>query len=216
MSHRATDFNPKTPRRAEQPRRAFAFPAEPGRRSEPEPITPVVQKPQAPKGVYVRLPRPGLKVLAAIVAIVVAVAAVVIFVARPGGHDPLPADIKKEANFTLYYPKKVPEGFHFDNALYDASTHVVTYDYTTNDGNKLYFSLQPKPSNFNFDNFNKKQLSGAHQTDTPIGAATIGILQQETVSSVVTDKTWVLISAGEKVSLDQLEQVSKSLTPVDR
>jgi hypothetical protein len=151
-----------------------------------------------------------------VIVVVAVITGAVIFVVRNSQHDPLPADVKQEANFALYYPKEVPSGFHFDQAKYDASTRVVTYDYTTSDGNKLYFSLQPKPAKFNFDNFNKKQLAGAHQTETPVGTATIGILQQETVSSVVTDKTWIIISAGEKVSLDQLDQVSRSLAPVGR
>lgn len=173
-------------------------------------------KPKLPRELRIRLPsfRPVLVVISTVVVIIIVGIVVFVFQGRAG--DPLPAGVKQEANFTLYYPKKLPAGFHFDKAIYDSSTKVVTYDYVTDTGNKLYFSLQPKPEGFNFDEFNKKQLAGAHQTSTPIGMATIGILQQATVSSVVTDKTWILISAGEKISLDQLEQVSKSLAPVDR
>jgi hypothetical protein len=163
----------------------------------------------------IRPPRLSRKLLIIPVAIVVIAGTAILFT-RGSQPDPIPADIKQQADFTLYYPKKLPADFHFDEAKYDASSRVVTYDYSTKEGNKLYFSLQPKPSGFNFDDFDKKQLSGAHQTDTPIGTATIGILQQETVSSVVADKTWVLISGGEKISLDQLEQVSKSLAPASK
>lgn len=170
--------------------------------------------PESKKELRIRLP--GFRFVAVTVGILVVIVIAVItgLVLHGRSRDPLPADIKQEAGFRLYYPEQVPAGFHFDEAKYDSSAKVVTYDYTNTDGNKIYFSLQPKPANFNFNDFNKKQLSGAHQIDTPSGTATIGILQQETVSSVVTDKSWVLISAGEKVSLDQLEQVSKSLTPV--
>jgi hypothetical protein len=125
--------------------------------------------------------------------------------------DPLPKSVKEQAHFPLYYPTKVPPKFRFDSAAYDASANVVTYDYSTPDGGKIFFSLQPKPSNFNFDDFRKKQLSGAHQVSIPLGTATIGVLQGQTVSSVVTDKTWILIGSGEKVSIDQLEKVSQSL-----
>lgn len=171
-------------------------------------------KPELTRELRIRLPNfRSILAIISMVAVIIIVG-IVVFVFQGRAQDPLPADVKQEANFTLYYPRKLPAGLHFDKAIYDSSTRVVTYDYATDIGNKLYFSLQPKPEGFNFDDFNKKQLSGAHQTSTPVGVATIGILQQETVSSVVTDKTWILISAGEKISLDQLEQVSKSLTPV--
>ena len=172
------------------------------------------ENPKPVRELRIRLPGTRFLVVAAgLMAVVIIVVILGLFL-HGRSHDPLPAAIKKEANFTLYYPKQLPPGFHFDEAKYDPSTKVVTYDYTNSAGNKIYFSLQPKPANFNFDAFNKKQLSGAHQIDTPVGTATIGILEQETVSSVVTDKTWLLIGAGEKVSLDQLEQASKSLAAV--
>lgn len=217
MPRRVTDLNRIPARQPEKPRRTFAFPVEP-RRSQygPESLASVrpLEEPNKRRELRIPLPRLGSrKLLVPAMALIVVMAGATVFFARDSQHDPIPASIKQKAGFTLYYPKSLPAGFHFDEASYDPSTKVVTYDYATNGGNKLYFSLQPKPSSFNFDNFNKKQLSGAHQTSTPIGTATIGILQQETVSSVVTDKTWIIISAGEKINLDQLEQVSKSLTP---
>jgi hypothetical protein len=133
-----------------------------------------------------------------------------------GHNDPLPEKIKREANFTLYYPTKVPSGFRFDEVAYDSSTKVVTYDYSTIDGDKIFFSLQPKPRNFNFNDFNKKQISGASQISTPLGTATLGVLQKQTLSSIVTDKTWILIGAGQNVNLQQLEQVTQSLVPASR
>ena len=172
--------------------------------------------PRTPRELRIRLPRFRPVILTAGVIALALVISVAAIVAHGRSHDPLPADIRQEAGFTLYYPAHVPTGFRFDEAKYDPSAKVVTYDYANADGNKIYFSLQPKPANFDFNDFNKKQLSGAHQIDTPVGTATIGILQPETVSSVVTNKTWILISAGEKVSLDQLEQASKSLTAVNR
>jgi hypothetical protein len=128
--------------------------------------------------------------------------------------DPLPVKIKQEANFPLYYPTKVPTGFRFDEAAYDTETQVVSYDYSTIDGSKIFFTLQPKPANFDFNKFNNKQISGGTQIATKFGMATVGVLQKQTVSSIVTDKTWILVGSGEKVNIQQLEQISQDLAEV--
>lgn len=215
MSQRVTNINRTPAIQPEKPRKVFAFPAEPSVHSQPEPELPTEPAKTSGK-VRIRLLRLDRKLLLVVPVVIVFIAGAAILLTGNSQPDPIPVNIKQEADFTLYYPQKLPAGFRFDEAKYDASTRVVTYDYVADGGNKLYFSLQPKPTGFNFDNFDKEQLSGAHQTDTPIGTATIGILQQETVSSVVADKTWILISAGEKISLDQLEQVSKSLAPAKK
>jgi hypothetical protein len=146
-----------------------------------------------------------------VLAVVIIIVVVITLIVSKTPPDPLPESVKSKANFTLYYPTSIPAGFHFDEAAYDPSTHVVTYDYTTSEGDKLYFSLQPKPGNFDFNNFYKKQLSGTIQTSTPLGIANIGVLQKETVSSIVANKTWIIIGAGGNVNIALLEQVSKSL-----
>jgi hypothetical protein len=183
----------------------------------PPPSRPKIQpeRPATPRKreVTLRLPGPKLMVLMLIAVCLVGVGAFMV-VTRLNRHDPLPANIKCQANFPLYYPTKVPAGFRFDEAAYDPETHVVTYDYSTVDGNKVYFSLQPKPAHFNFNDFNKKQISGGSQVSTSIGTATVGVLQKQTVSSLVTDKTWILIGAGGKINISQLTQISQSMAPV--
>jgi hypothetical protein len=124
--------------------------------------------------------------------------------------------VKEQASFPLYYPTDLPKGFRFDQAAFDASVNVLTYDYSTVDGNRIYFSLQPKPKKSDYDRFSKKQLTGPSQIETQVGQATIGVLQGQTVSSVLTDKTWILITSGENVNLQQLEQVSQSLRAVKK
>ena len=159
---------------------------------------------------------PRLRILlgvAAVICAAIAATAILVVSLHKSQHDPLPANIKQEASFPLYYPTKVPNGFHFDQAAYDSSTKVITYDYSTVNGNKIFFSLQPKPAHFNFDDFNNKQITGASQVTTPLGTATVGVLQKQTVSSIVTKDTWILIGAGTHVNLQQIEQVSQNLTP---
>jgi hypothetical protein len=167
-----------------------------------------------PRELRIKIPRFSLKLVIICVVVICVVGGGIFFALNRSGHDPLPYTVKQQAHFQLYYPTFVPDGFRFDEAAYDPSTKVVTYDYSTINGNRIYFSLQPKPAGFNFDKFNKKQLTGTSQVATPLGTATVGVLQEQTVSSIVTDKTWIIISSGEKVSLDQLQQVSKSLKPV--
>lgn len=171
-------------------------------------------EPRRPRELRIRLPQFRLKTLLVLAVIACLAGIAALFLISNSSRDPFPESVKQQAHFPLYYPTELPEGFRFDQAAYDASVNVMTYDYSTPDGNRIYFSLQPKPKKFDFDRFNKKQLTGTSQVETPVGTATVGVLQEQTVSSVVTDKTWVLITSGEKVSLQQLQQVSQSLRPV--
>lgn len=126
-------------------------------------------------------------------------------------EDPIPSSIKQKVGFSLYYPTKLPDEFRFDEIAYDSEAKVVTYSYSATGGKRLYFSQQKKPDNFNFDDFRNKQLAGSTQLDTNLGKATIGLLQNQTTSSIVTDDTWILISVGGDINIDQLKEVSQNL-----
>lgn len=137
------------------------------------------------------------------------------YVLNSAPADPLPQDVKQQAKqegFNLYYPTKLPSSdFYFDQAAYDQADKVVTYKYAAPGGKALYVSIQPKPKDLNYEEFRTKQLTGARQIDTPLGTADIGLLHEVTVSSIITDKEWIMISSGQGVDIGNLEQASRSL-----
>ena len=124
-------------------------------------------------------------------------------------QDPISSSIRQQVDYTLYYPAKLSNDFQFDEIAFDQETKVVTYKYSSKD-KSIFFSLQKKPDNFNFDEFNK-QMTGVREIKTPLGNGSAGTLQNQTVSSVLADNTWVLITAGPNTTIDDLETASKSL-----
>lgn len=128
-------------------------------------------------------------------------------------EDPISNSIKQQVDYTLYYPAKLSDDFHFDEIAFDQETKVVTYKYSSSD-KSIFFSLQKKPDGLNYDEFRNKQMTGIREVKTSIGTASAGTLQNQTVSSLLTDNTWVLITAGPGTSIDDLEQASKALTEI--
>ena len=123
---------------------------------------------------------------------------------------PVPASFQVSTNFTMYYPASLPEGFEYDEIAHDKETGVVTYSIASGD-RKLYFSLQSKPDGFDLDGFNNEKITGGRNFDTKIGQLTTGVFENQTVGSIIANSTWVMITAGPGTSLDDIENVGKSM-----
>ena len=126
--------------------------------------------------------------------------------------SPIPKTVSQSVAFQLYYPSKLPEGYTFDKSSFNSSNQVVIYALLQQGKKKVFVTNQPEPAGFNFDDFNKKQLSGSKTVLTPYGEAVVGIFGDKIVGSIVIDKTWILINTAEENGAAPVEQILKSLT----
>lgn len=149
--------------------------------------------------------------------LVVLVVGVFIFIFFTTNHskqpNPISRSIEQRADFTLYYPAGLSSDFHFDDIAFDEETEVLTYKYSSSE-KTIFFSLQERPGNLNYEAF-RNQMTGVREVKTPLGIAYAGVLQDQTISSLLIENTWIFITAGKGAAVNDLEQASKSLIRID-
>jgi hypothetical protein len=96
-------------------------------------------------------------------------------------------------------------------ASFDATSQVVTFSFSYNNGKKLIFTEQPKPDGFDFDNFYDEQLTNKRAIDSSLGSAIIGLFEGSSFASIVTDKTWVMTRAPSGMDASSLIHIISSL-----
>lgn len=112
-------------------------------------------------------------------------------------HDPIPQNIRSQANFTLYYPKSLPSGWYVDKSSFyaDSSDQVIGYRLKGQNG-YLGITIQPTPNSFNFNDFYTKRLADTTQFLTPLGQGAIGKAGNDYIGSLDTPSSWVLTSSS--------------------
>lgn len=110
--------------------------------------------------------------------------------------DPTPSSVKGSVSLPVYYPQNLPVGFTVDEKSYSVSGEVVSFHAVNDSGDKILFTVQPRPSTFDYQTFYQKGLAGTVQFSTPAGQAAIGRAQDRLVGNLVTDVSWVLIGAS--------------------
>jgi hypothetical protein len=127
-------------------------------------------------------------------------------------NNPIPASVQSAVSLPLYYPEKLPEGYVLDDNSYTVSGEIVTFHAVNQQNRKLIFTIQPRPPTFDFPTFYQKGLSGTEQFTTPVGQAAIGKAQTKLIGNLVTEISWVIVSADtDKVSSDDLRLTLNNL-----
>jgi hypothetical protein len=127
--------------------------------------------------------------------------------------SPVPKNVAQAVNFPIYYPdpQKLPAGYNLNSFKYVPGQGVLYY-VSYDNGKRLVFTLQQKPSSQDLAAFNKKYIPIHRQVLTLVGTATIGAIGSQTVVSLPTDKTWVIITGPSDIyGTDQLTQVLQSI-----
>lgn len=133
--------------------------------------------------------------------------------------NPIPAYIAEAVNFRLYYPlqKDLPAGYRLDlNSFKRPVQNGVTYTVVNNENQKVIFSLQPKPSDADLQNFTSSYIPLHNTYQTPSGQALLGAYNTkegtETFVSLPTNSsTWIIVTAPYNIDQAQLKQVLSSL-----
>jgi hypothetical protein len=135
---------------------------------------------------------------------------------KPINSSPVPLAIAQSVNFPIYYPdpQKLPTGYSLNSSSFkyvpgQGIVYYVNYD----NGKRLVFTLQKKPSNDELATFNKKYIPIHREVLTSLGTATIGGISGQTIVSLPTDNlTWIIITGPANIyATDKLTQVVESL-----
>jgi hypothetical protein len=106
----------------------------------------------------------------------------------------IPKTIQQQMELTLYYPSKLPSGYIVDKNSFQVSNQVLTFSASNNE-DKILFTIQERPPNFDYPTFYTKGLTQADQFSTPLGQAGVGNANSRLIGSLPVDKTWVLLSS---------------------
>ena len=128
----------------------------------------------------------------------------------------MPQAVAQAVNFPIYYPdqKKLPAGYSLNsNSFKYLPGQGVLYYVSYDNGKRLVFTLQQKPSGSDLANFNKKYIPINRQVLTLVGTATMGAIGDQTVVSLPTDSnTWIIITGPADIyATSQLTQVVRSI-----
>jgi hypothetical protein len=146
-----------------------------------------------------------------------------IYLSRKHMHQPpaspVPVALAQSVNFPIYYPvqAKLPAGYTLDLSSFKRPVqNGVSYSVSYSHSKKLVFSLQPKPSASELQNFTANYIPLHNSYQTPTGQALLGAYDTKTgtetlVSLPTGSNTWIIITAPYDISQDQLKQVLSSL-----
>jgi hypothetical protein len=122
----------------------------------------------------------------------------------------VPSRIVSQVTYPVYYVASLPGGIRLDRNSFEITDKVILYNLI--DGkDTLYVSQQGNPVNYDFEDFNTKQMESTQAVITPVGRAILGIFNGKFISSIVTDKTWIIVSTPIAYPADKLSKISQSL-----
>ena len=119
-----------------------------------------------------------------------------------------------DTDVAIYYPAKMPDGYALNATTVTKTETLLSYAISNGDDKDYFFSMQKTPRQSIVTNFESVQLTGAAPVDTAIGSAVIGVANGQTMASVVTDSSWIIITApqgGKKSDLMYLVENLQAL-----
>lgn len=150
----------------------------------------------------------------AVAGLIVIIAVALIFTHRTPAKrsGPFPASISTaQITIPVYYPKGLPKGFKVTGSKV-VKQDSLNYDVISPNNDSFYVSIEAIPSGYDFATFNKR-FATPTTYDTPIGTATMGLINNELVCSIQTAKSWVLINSTAIKSSADMATVAKALKP---
>lgn len=111
---------------------------------------------------------------------------------------PIPSSIRSSAEFPLLYPSQLPAGYKINEGSFSTANGVIIFNAADSSSNKIAFTIQKKPSNFNFDAFYKQNLADSTIFTTSLGQAAIGTANKQLLGSITTEQSWLLVTSTSK------------------
>jgi len=122
-------------------------------------------------------------------------------------NNVVPSKIKSQAEIPVFNPTKLPSGFKINKNSFNVTQgNIITYYAENTSKDKINFTIQARPSNFNFDKFYSETMSNSTRFSTPLGEAAVGKAGGHLLGSLATTKSWALITgSNDNIDTDKIQ-----------
>lgn len=119
----------------------------------------------------------------------------------------VPANITSQAEIPILYPEKLPTGFRLVKSSFNINNgNIIGYYVQNAAGNRIVFTNQAKPSNFDYEKFYTTGLSNTNRFNTALGSGAVGTTNGRIFGSFTTSKSWVIATSNSKsVTTDMIQ-----------
>lgn len=122
-----------------------------------------------------------------------------------------PAAIYKTAEFILYHPTWLPEGYYVDKSSVSATPQVATFSINSPNGKALVVTEQPQPvDDTEITSFYSQNITNSREVSSGDYKITLGQFETTSFAGVTTGNTWILVRSVTSIDQDQLERLSLS------
>jgi hypothetical protein len=126
------------------------------------------------------------------------------------GQPMVPKTIAERILFPLYLPSQLPKGYSVPSVSFREQDGVLLF-YASKGNDRISFSEQSKPQNFDFTAFHQKNITQAKSLqDVPYPSVLGEASNGNKLLSVTTDTTWLLITS-KTASEDELRLIAERL-----
>lgn len=127
--------------------------------------------------------------------VLVAIGGAIVLRHSPKPDKPISSDLLKDLTFQIYYPYHLPAGYRVNPQSIQRQGKVLIFAITkVGSGKSIAVTEEIKPTDINFEQATPHPLPTDKNFFTPIGHATISQWGAKTVSSLVTDQTWIILN----------------------
>jgi hypothetical protein len=155
--------------------------------------------------------RTKLAVLCAVVALLIVAGFITSRMSRAASAPLIPAATAEQVLHPIYVPDTLPEGYSLDESSLQTDEGVLMFYLVNQAGQRIVFSQQAEPKEFDFNTFHKKSLKHPRSLTGMPYPTVIGTSEGDTaLMSIRADKTWVIVTAKPNQPA-ALEQIARSL-----
>jgi hypothetical protein len=128
------------------------------------------------------------------------------------GGVKVPADIAQQAKSPIYLSATLPGTYQVVRGSFLFDENTLVYSAKNASGESIVFTQQPKPADFNFDDFYQQQLTEARTVESGEYASVSGKTKDgKYMLSIVTKDTWIVVSMPVLLSDSDLQIIAKGM-----
>jgi hypothetical protein len=124
------------------------------------------------------------------------------------------AQAQKEVSFPVLAPDKLHDGFTYKKGSVKTSSGIVLYSLQDGKDKSVSVSQQAKPAISNFDDFYNRVLTNRTSVLSTQGKAVLGTNGNQTIGSLITGKSWILLNTTSHIDNHTLSELISSLQPL--
>jgi len=131
-----------------------------------------------------------------------------------GSSVNIPKNVTKNIKSTIYLPSRLPGNYKIDDRSFTTAEggNVLIFNATDGVGAQLIFSEQPKPKNFNFEDFYQTRLRNVKTlSDVRYPSVWGKSLDGRVALSIVADDTWIFMVTSAPLDKEDMARIAASI-----